>query len=154
MDEQTPLTGTSVEQIHEPDLPRGTVIAASTPLSEVVETLDFKPDLQALYVVDPRDRYVGVITREDVAGWIDHNVDARGLEGPDAARLSDALGRASAQDAVHPRSADLPVEPSEPIEHALRRMVQAGIPVAPVVEPDGSIVGEIPLTRVLRRVSK
>lgn len=153
MDERPPLQRTTVDKLHETDLPRGAVVAAGTPLADLVETLDVKADLLAVYVVDPRDRYVGLVTRADVVGWIDHNLDPGSVHASvDGRALADGIAGATARDAVHPKSAEVPVEPTEPAAHALQRMLAHGLPVAPVVESDGSVVGQLALTRVLRRL--
>lgn len=150
MDERPPLHRTTVEDLHESDLRRGTILAASASLRDVVEALDYKPDLAAVYVVDARDRYVGLVTRSDLAAWIDHNLaptaEAGGLDGEG---LADRISQAGAEEAVHPRSTEVAVEPSEPVEHALRRMIETGLPVVPVVDAEGSVLGELRTPRLL-----
>lgn len=144
------VDATTVDELYEEQLPRGAIVDASTPLAEAVQALDYKGALQALYVVDTRERYAGVVTRGTVLEWLAHD-----LEGPaavDTATL-DGLGErtreATVEDAVHPKSRRIPIEPSEPALHALRSMLQTSLPVVPVVTADGSLEGELTITRLL-----
>lgn len=145
------VEGVTVDEVYEEALGRGAIVDASTPLTDVVDALEFKEVLDALYVVDHRDRYVGVITRSDLLGWLEHNLEApqsRDAFPWDA--LADSIQAGRAEDAIHPRSGQIPVEPREPIEGALRKMLAAGLTVLPVVSPDGDVEGELTLTRALR----
>lgn len=148
---EDPVQQTTVEDVYEDQLRRGAIVDAATPLADVVETLDYQGVLRAIYVVDTRDRYAGVVTRSDLVGWIEHNLDqpqAHGVfpwEG-----LAESLRGACAEDAVHPKSRRIPVEPGEPVDHALRSMLSAGVTVAPVVRADGTIEGELTATRAAR----
>lgn len=153
MVERTSLHRTPVENLHESDLRRGTILAASASLKDVIHTLSHKSDLAAVYVVDARDRYVGIVTRSDLVGWLDHNLDtAAGGADLDGAVLAERIRQAGAEDAVHPRSAEVALEPHESVEHALRRMIVTGLPVVPVVDAEGSIMGELELPRLLTHV--
>lgn len=139
---------TTVEDVYEDQLRRGAIVDASTPLADVVEMLDYQEALRAVYVVDARDRYVGVVTRSDLVGWIDHNLDQQGVFPWD--EMAEAVPGTRAEDAVHPGSREIPVEPTEPVEHAMRSMLSAGVTVAPVVTAEGSIEGELTITRAMR----
>lgn len=149
------VQGTTVDEVYEEALGRGAIVDAATPLADVVDTLEFKEALEAVYVVDHRDRYVGVITRSDLLGWLEHNLQAP--QSRDAfpwAALGESVGGASAEDAVNPRSRQIPVEPREPLEAALRNMLAGRLTVVPVVSPDGDVEGELTLTRALRHALK
>lgn len=144
------VDGTTVDELYEDQLRRGAVVDDSAPLAEAVRTLDYQDALQALYVVDTRERYAGVVTRETVLAWLSHD-----LAGPAALdtttldALAERAQEAAVEDAVHPKSRRIPVEPHEPALHALRSMLEASLPVVPVVAADGSLRGELTLTRVL-----
>lgn len=150
---ESSIPRTTVDEIYEEQLGHGAIIDDSTPLSEVVDALHYKEALEALYVVDPRERYVGVITRRDLVGWVEHTLEAP--QSRDAFPwdgLAKRARQARAEDAVNPRSREIPVEPGEPLERALRQMLSASLTVVPVVAADGSIQGELLLTRALQHV--
>lgn len=150
MTERGRLQGTTVDEIHETDLQRGTIVSHTTSIADVTETLDYRPDLEAVYVVDTRDRYAGIVTTTDVLAWMDHNLPATGDE--DGARVAEGLRETAIEEARNPASGRVLVEPTAPVEHGLQRMREGNLPVIPVVEPDGSIVGELTLTRVLTHI--
>lgn len=144
------VEATTVDELYEDQLRRGTIVDASTPLADAVQTLDYQEAVRALYVVDTRERYAGVVTRATVLEWLSHD-----LGGPAALDTTtlDGLGeraqQARVEDAAHPKSRRIPVEPHEPALHALRRMLEASLPVVPVVTPEGSLEGELALTRLI-----
>lgn len=145
------VESTTVDDVYEETLQRGAIVDAATPLTDVVEALEYKEAMRALFVVDPRERYVGVITRTDVLGWLEHNLEAP--QAHDAFpwdALGDSVRAASAEDAINPRSAEVPVEPREPVDAAVRKMLTGRLAVVPVVHPDGSIKGELTLTRAIQ----
>lgn len=145
---------TTVETIHDDQLLHGAVVDASTPLTDVVETLHFQGSIRAIYVVDPSERYVGLITRADLAGWLQHNLPGEPATDAGWDALGEALSQARAEDAIHPKSHEIPVEPQQPIEHALGRMRATALPLVPVVAPDGDLEGELTITRVLTYITE
>jgi CBS-domain-containing membrane protein len=147
------VEGKTVGEVYEDDLRRGAVVSDSTSLSEIVETLDFQGPLEALYVLDPREVYYGLITRPDLLGWLEQELASpQGRTGFPWDRAGEALSNAYASDAVNPNSRNVPVEPRDPLDRALRNMMTASLTVVPVLDPDGGIEGELSLTRVLREV--
>jgi CBS domain-containing protein len=147
------VEGKTVDEVYEGDLRRGAVVSDSTPLLEIVETLDFQEPLEALYVLDAREVYYGLITRSDLLGWLEQELGApQGRTGFPWDRVGEALAGAHASDAVNPDSRNVPVEPRDPLDRALRNMMMASLTVVPVLNPDGGLEGELELTRVLREV--
>jgi CBS domain-containing protein len=146
------VEGRTVGEVYEDDLRRGAIVSDSTPLVNLVETLDFQ-DLEALYVVDAREIYYGLFTRSDLLGWLEQELAApQTRTGFPWDRVGEALEGAHAGDAVNPDSRNVPVEPRDPLDRALRNMMQASVTVVPVLDPDGGIEGELSHTRVLREV--
>jgi CBS-domain-containing membrane protein len=144
------VDATTVDELYEAQLRRGAVADAATPLDEAVERLDYQDGLTAIFVVDTRERYAGVVTRETLLEWLSHNLPGpAALDTAGPAELAARAEEATVEDAVHPKSGRVPVEPDEPALHAVRRMLDAGLPVVPVVSPDGSLRGELALARVL-----
>jgi CBS domain-containing protein len=145
------VEGKTVGEVYEDDLRRGAVVSDSTPLPDIVETLDFQGPLEALYVLDPREIYYGLVTRSDLLGWLEQELASpQTRTGFPWDRLDDVLADAHASDAVNPDSRNVPVEPRDPLDRALRNMMTSSLTVVPVLNPDGGIEGELSLTRVLR----
>lgn len=147
------VEGKTVGEVFEGDLRRGAVVSDSTPLPEIVETLDFQGPLEALYVLDAREIYYGLVTRSDLLGWLEQELASpQTRTGFPWTELGEVLEGAHAGDAVNPDSRNVPVEPRDPLDRALRNMMQASLTVVPVLNPDGGLEGELRLTRVLREV--
>ncbi len=143
--------GTPVDALYEDQLSPEHIVDATASLREVVERLSFRDEVQAVYALDTRDRYVGIVTERTLLEWLRHNLAEPGaLDRATVSTLARATQDAQAQEAVHPRSGELPVEPHEPAMHALRSMLSASLVVVPVVSADGSLLGDIRLTRLLR----
>ncbi len=144
----------TVDDVFDPDEPLAVIVDDATPLRDVLANLDAREDLNAVLVVDTRERLLGAITRADLAAWMSTALDTSPVA--DAfpwGELIEALKKASAEDACNPRSGELAVEPTEPLEHALRNMLMGQLATLPVVDPDGRVLGELELGRVLSAVA-
>lgn len=142
-------TGTTVDAIYEEQLSHDRVVDASQPLEDIVSAFTFQSTVEALYVVDTSDRYVGVITERTLLKWLRHNLEGPlALDRANPSKLGKLFEGATAEEAVHPRSGELPVEPHEPLMHAVRSMLSSSLVVAPVVAADGSLKGELRFVRV------
>lgn len=142
--------GTTVDAIYEEPVSSENIVDATHPLEDVVHAFTFK-NTHTLYVVDASDRYRGVITENTLLEWLRHNLGGpHALDHASPNELGHRFEDATAEEAVHPRSGELPVEPHEPVLHALRSMLSSSLLVAPVVAADGSLEGELRFTRVVQ----
>lgn len=147
------VEGRTVEDVYEADLRLGAIVDDSAPLIDVAETLDYEEALDAIYVVDTRDRYLGIVTRSDLLGWLEQELSSpQTRTGFPWDRLRETMEKARAADAVNPASREAAVEPRDPLERAVRNMLSSSLTVVPVVTPEGDIEGELALTHVLREV--
>jgi CBS domain-containing protein len=60
------------------------------------------------------------------------------------------VGAGTAQDAIHPDSKKAAVRLDDPVDRALKLMLEVDLIALPVVDDENQIVGDLTLTRVLR----
>jgi CBS domain-containing protein len=143
-----------VKDVYDPKHRLSVIVRADEPLEDVLRRFAQESWLRGIFVTDKVGHLKGAITRTDLLSWARLRLGTA-LQGPSLApdhllRLAQLVRAATVEDALHPDSQKAAVRPGDPVDHALRLMLQLDLIAIPVVDDEGHILGDLTLSLVLR----
>ncbi len=146
------VAGLKVRDVFNIDDSLAIIVPGHMPFEEVVRRFAQRADLRGVFVVDGKQRLTGVITRQDLLHWAAGHLHLRDPI-PDSWRdIYRVMGAAVAQDACRPRSERCSVKPDQKLEEVLYLMLENELIDIPVVDDEGTILGDVRLTEILAKV--
>ena len=143
-----------VNDVCDPDRALSLLVSADEPLEDVLRCFAQDSSLRSIFVTGEAGQFTGVITRTDLLSWTRLRLGTalRDLpRGPDGIiRLAQLVGAGTAQDAIHPDSKRASVRLDDPVDRALKLMLELDLIAIPVVDDENQIIGDLTLSRVLR----
>ena len=145
-----------VRDVYDPERSLSILVSADEPLEDVLRCFTQDSSLRGIFVNDETGRLVGVITRTDLLNWTRLRLGTALQDlprGPDhIIRLAQLVRAGTARDAIHPESKKTAVRLDDPVDRALKLMLQVDLIAIPVVDDGDQIVGDLTLSRVLRHL--
>jgi len=142
-----------VKDVYDPERALSILVSADEPLEDVLCCFAQDSSLRGIFVKDEADQLVGVITRTDLLNWTRLRLGtALGNlpSGPGRIiRLAQLVRAGTAHDAIHPDSSKAAVRLDDPVDRALKLMLQVELIAVPVVDDENQIIGDLTLSRVL-----
>ena len=144
----------TVRDIYRHGKKRTLVIGGDKPLEEVIKRFAKPYVLRAIFVVDDKQRLIGVITRIDLLNYVKVKLGkwdylARYPSWKQAIKYMHAR---KAKDLVHKQSSDAYVKLDDTIEKVLQIMFDYELIDVPVIDNKGRIMGEIGLTEIMLKL--
>lgn len=143
-----------VQDVFEPCHLSSVVVRPDECLEDVLSRFAEEPALRGILVCDEEGRFLGAITRTDLLYWARLQLGTAlygyALKPEQLLRLAQLVQATTAKDVIHPGSRDTGVRPDEPLDHALRQMLDHDIVSIPVMDAEGVVLGDITLARVMR----
>jgi len=143
-----------VKDVCDPDRALSILVSADEPLEDVLRCFAQDSSLRSIFVTGEAGQLTGVITRTDLLNLARLRLGTalRDLppEPDGIIRLAQLLRAGTAKDAVHLHSNKAAVRPDDPVDRALKLMLEVDIVAIPVVDDDNQIIGDLTLSRVLR----
>ena len=125
-------------------------VREDVPLIEVVKRFARGKGLHGIFLVDSRRRFNGVITRRDLLNWArSHSPIETGANQFSRRELMRMGFAAKARDLAQGDRGSLGVLTSNTLEEALKQMLDYDVEHIPVLERDGTIVGDLTLPEAL-----
>jgi len=123
-------------------------VPEDSPLEDVVTRFAHVPRLHALFLVDSRQRLSGVITRTSLMKWVHSELfgGRRELSPWEAVHFAAAT---KAKDLTHSDWRSLAVKETDTLETALNIMIGHDEDILPVLDSEGTILGDLRLSEVL-----
>ena len=146
----------NVKDVCDPMQTLSVIVYADEPLEDVLRRFSEKSWLRGIFVINRARRLLGVITRSDLLLWAQVRLGTA-LHVPFPSRdrllrLADLVRAGTARDAIHPDSQEVAVQADDPLDRALRLMLEMDLIAIPVVDDEGRILGDLTLSRVLRYI--
>ena len=143
-----------VKDVYDPERALSILVSADEPLEDVLRCFTRDSSLRGIFVRDEANQLVGVITRTDLLNWTRLRLGTALKHlppGPDRViRLAQLVRAGTARDAVHTDSKQAAVHPDDPVDRALKLMLEVDLIAIPVVDDENQIIGDLTLSRVLR----
>ncbi len=143
-----------VRDVYDPECSLSILVSADEPLDDVLRCFAQDSSLRGIFVNDETGQLVGVITRTDLLNWTRLRLGTALQDlprGPDhIIRLAQLVRAGTARDAIHPDSKKTAVRLDDPVDRALRVMLQVDLIAIPVVNDEDQMIGDLTLSRVLR----
>ena len=148
------MRSVKVRDLCDPHRSQSVIVHGDDPLEDVLRRFAQETALRGIFVEDDEGRLLGVITRGDVLEWARLRLGTA-FRGPNLdpdriVRLSQLVRASLARDAIHPDSQKAAVQLEDPLDEALRTMLEIDLISLPVVDDAGRIVGEVTVSGVLR----
>ena len=123
-------------------------IPQDSPLENIINRLGHEPELHAVFLVDSHQRLAGVITRISLMKWAHSQLfgGRRELSPWEVLQFVDAT---KAKDLIHSDWQSLAVKESDNLESALNIMIDHDEDVLPVLDSEGTVLGDLRLSEVL-----
>lgn len=127
-------------------------VPADTLVRQALRVFADRPELRAMFVVDRKERLIGVLTRNNLVAWIRDTV---GVPAPGSgwSKVSGLLRTATVADVTAASDRMVFVHPDDAVEEAMRVMIQEGLVCIPVVDAHGHILGDLRLSELLKHVA-
>lgn len=122
----------------------------STSLEEVVNRFAHESGIRAIFLVDSRQRFTGMVRRIDLLKWI--YLQLFGKTGGETASTGEILRLTFAKQAKDLARGDpttMGVKPEDNLQTALNKMILNGEAILPVLDDEGKIKGDLRTTDVL-----
>lgn len=127
------------------------VVPEGTSLEEVVTRFAQGPGVRAIFLIDSRERFAGLITGIDLLKWVQARFFGGRRSGGIA--LGDVLRvvfATKAKDLARGDWRSLGVKPTDTLETALEQMITHKEGTIPVLDDEGKILGDLRLSEVLQ----
>ncbi|MFC1919643.1 CBS domain-containing protein [Chloroflexota bacterium] len=126
------------------------LVPEGSKLEDVINTFGREPGLRAVFLVDSKQRFIGLITRIDLLKWVQHKVfGGKGDRQITAHEVFRFLFAAKAKDLARGDRDSLAVTENDSIQEALDRMIEYEETAIPVIDGQGKVLGDIRLSEVL-----
>jgi len=144
----------TVREAYHPKTMRALVINEDEPLEEVLHRLAKPRILGAVFVVDSEGRFCGVVTRTDLLNYVKVKLgkwdyDSRSSSWRAAVKY---IYAAKVKDLVHRGSSRTYVRPDDYVTEALDLMITHDLINVPVVDKNGSILGDVGISDILLKL--
>ena len=127
------------------------VVPEGISLEEVVTRFAQGPDVHAVFLIDSRERFAGLITGIDLLKWVQLRFFGGGRSGRitvgDVLRVVFAT---KAKDLARGDWRSLGIKPTDTLETALEEMIAYEEDTIPVLDDEGKILGDLTLSEVLQ----
>ena len=140
----------TVSEIYQLNDPAYASMPADTLLAEIARKFAYEPELRAVFLIDPKQRFTGMIRRSDLMKWL--YLQLFGKVGGEAASTGEALHLTfakEAKDLARGDSASMGVKPSDSLQAALDKMITQGESILPVLDDEHKMLGDIKASSVL-----
>ncbi|NPV09769.1 MAG: CBS domain-containing protein [Anaerolineae bacterium] len=143
-----------VSDVFDPSHLSSVIVRPDEHLEDVLRRFSEEPALRGIFVCDETGRFLGAITRTDLLYWarlqLGTALHGSSLPPERIVRLAQLVQAATASDVIHPGSRETGVRMDEPLDHALRQMLNHDIVAIPVVDDQGVVLGDLTRARVMR----
>lgn len=139
-----------VEDVYKLVGPASISVPDDTPLKEIVYRFAHEPGIRAIFLIDSKQRFVGMLRRVDLAKWL--NLKLFGKPGGRAAPTGEIVRLAladEAKDLARGDSESMCVHPEDTLQTAMSRMISYNEAIIPVVDKEGKILGDLRISEVL-----
>lgn len=127
------------------------IVDKDTPIEDIIKSFVEKPVLRAIFVVDEKNKLMGVITLSDLISWAKLMTGV--LPAKDVEDLSEAIRVSLSKTAgglVREETKDAAVQLDDSISDALDKMLKLELIGIPVVNKRGKIVGDLQTFEILK----
>ena len=139
-----------VRDVFDPEETFSMVVPEIMPLAEVISRFAHEPRLRAVFLVDSRRRFAGVLTRRDLLRWARCRLGGRlGDDRPSAAGLLRLVAAASVKNLAQGNWDTLGVKLDDSLDEALHQMTAHDETILPVLDDEGKILGDLRLSETL-----
>ena len=141
-----------VEEVYKLAGPASLSVPENTSLKEIVERFAHEPGIRAIFLVDSKKRFCGMIRRVDLAKWL--YLKLFGKTGGGAAPTGEILRLAfadKARDLARGDSESMGIHPEDTLQEAMNQMIFHGEAIIPVVDKEGKILGDLRISEVLMK---
>ena len=125
-------------------------IPADSPLEDVIGEFIREPSLRGIFLIDAKQRFVGMVTRVDLIRWAHLNLT--GGKGRHEIPVSEFFRIVDARKAKDLASGDprvLSVKESDTLQAALDKMLDQEEDVIAVLDSEGRVLGDLRLSEIL-----
>ncbi|MFC1919568.1 CBS domain-containing protein [Chloroflexota bacterium] len=128
------------------------LITEESMLEDVIKKFADEPGLRAVFLMDSKQRFTGLITRIDLLKWVQHKVfGGKGDRRITAYEVFRFLFAAKAKDLARCDRESLAVTENDSLQDALDRMIGYEETAIPVINGEGKVLGDLRLSEVLLR---
>ena len=127
------------------------IVDKDAPIEDIIKSIVEKPLLRSIFVVDEKNKLMGVITQRDLISW------AKLMTGVLPAKDVDDLSKAirvslskTAGGLVHEETKEAAVKLNDSVNDALDKMLSLELIGIPVVDKRGKIVGDLQIFEILK----
>ena len=127
-------------------------VPEGTALEEIIAKFAREPAVTAVFLVDSRERFAGVISRADVLKWAQLRLPGGG--GSREIHLGAVLRlvfATKAEDLARGDRRSVGVRPHDTLAKALEQMINQEELTIPVLDSEGKIMGDLRLSEVLHK---
>ena len=134
--------------------PRGVTVSIivheSEPLREVSAKLASNPAVRGIFVVDSRGKFTGLISSVKLMKWV--HLELFGGKGRKAITIGEVFSliyASKAKDLLRRDLSSISLKETDTFQSALDKMIEYEEDVIPVLDKDGTIIGDLTLNEVL-----
>jgi CBS domain-containing protein len=125
-------------------------IPADSPLEDVIGEFIREPSLRGIFLIDAKQRFVGMVTRVDLIRWAHFNLtggkERHKIPVSEFFRIVDAR---KAKDLASGDPRVLSVKESDTLQAALDKMLDQEEDVIAVLDSEGRVLGDLRLSEIL-----
>ena len=145
-----------VQDVFDPKETLSMIVYSHEPLEDVLRRFSEESWLRGIFVINRAAQLLGVITRRDLLLCAQVRLGTA-LSGPSHSRnrllrLAELMRAGTAKDTIRPDSQEAAVQADDPLDRALRLMLEMDLLAVPVVDDGGRILGDLTLSGVLRYI--
>ena len=128
------------------------VVDENEAFSKTVERFAGRPQLRSIFIVDKKKKLKGVVTRTDLLNIIKVKIGKDLGEIPLRILALRSLREIRTRDIAGMYSQTACIELEDPLERALKMMINMDLIAVPVVDDDNKIIGDLNLSEILLRL--
>jgi CBS-domain-containing membrane protein len=125
-------------------------------ISVVITSFSNHEELRGIFVVDDKDRFLGVITRIDLFDWARVKFGAYFLkplkDSDKTMRLINLINASTVSDMLRPETINSTVLAEDSLAHALKVMIETDLIILPVIDKSQRIIGNLTISELLNMV--
>lgn len=126
-------------------------------LTKAIALFASNAGLHCVFIVDPYNRLLGVITRHDLLNWIRRKLESFSYYSLSDAdkfiRLRNLINSSKVQEVMNPNGCLAAINPNVTLLHALNLMTEFELTVLPVVDGSNRVIGARTLSDVLHPIT-
>ena len=140
----------NVRDVFDPEETFSVVVLETMPLAEAISRFAHEPRLRAVFLIDSRLRFAGVLTRRDLLRWARYRLGGSFQDDwPSATGLLRLVTAASVKDLAQGNWDTLGVKLDDSLDEALHQMTAHDETILPVLDDEGKILGDLRLSEIL-----